>query len=227
MSRPRTEATPSQAEGSQDSALTSSGATDAEDFWEDFRSRKRLRRLGNFSPSDLLAEAPETLQECNETQLEIEGEVGLDENHLVENEVIPNDNQAEIPFLNEGGGHEGQMVQAEMALEHAHVPEAPIVNADSADAPPTPRTRAHRENSRAWHATWEKKGVPKKRPGEQVVPEPQAITSLRDAQHKFVAEWISNSAMPASHARRACALRAWMESETRANLMATRSGLQS
>ena len=50
--------------------------------------------------------------------------------------------------------------------------------------------------------------------------------SLEEARTYFVRDWISNSSMPQSVERRNLALRAWMASPLRAEMMASRTGTQ-
>ena len=209
----------------------SSGAADAENFLNEFRSRKRIRRLGNFNAADLPPD--DGIETQLDLQVEPENEVGL--NQFIRDEDIFNDSQVEIPVLNEGGGEvvsESQMVPACVEVPadvdvpaqpagHAEVP-VPLAH-DPEEAEREQRAKeVHRANSALWHRQWVSKGVPR----DPTAGEEQPLMSLRDAQKKFVGEWISRSNMPASHARRACALKAWMESDTRANLMAVRSGVQ-
>eukprot|EP00435_Cladocopium_sp_Y103_P059566 s80_g21.t1 len=54
----------------------------------------------------------------------------------------------------------------------------------------------------------------------------QAVLSLSKAKDDFVSDWISKSNLPPSNARRNAAVKAWLESDLRANLMAQRAGVQ-
>ena len=108
-----------------------------------------------------------------------------------------------------------------------------------------------RASSRAWHQKWESKGVPKKartdqpqlrgnsppqqpeQPDQPDQPAGQSeplrainFGSLDEARTSFVRDWISNSSMPQSVERRNLALRAWMASPLRAEMMASRTGTQ-
>ena len=107
-----------------------------------------------------------------------------------------------------------------------------------------------RETSNAWHKSFEKKGVPKKakigdgdssRPAEPesvAGPEVEAeaagapygnmptFSSLNAARSWFITDWIEKSDMPKSNARREAAVRAWMESQLRADFIAGRMGSQ-
>lgn len=95
-----------------------------------------------------------------------------------------------------------------------------------------------RASSRLWHQKWESKGVPKKQKTDESEPVPTAKAkakaqaapvsqrSLMSARDEFVRDWISASTMPPSLERRSAALKAWMDSSVRANLMATRAGTQ-
>lgn len=98
-----------------------------------------------------------------------------------------------------------------------------------------------RASSRAWHAKWEKKGVPKKQrteePGAAAVPpvapappaviqQPGSFNNLMEARDFFIRDWIARSDLPRSNERRAAATTAWMASQLRADVMASRSGIQ-
>ena len=85
----------------------------------------------------------------------------------------------------------------------------------------------HRENSRAWHEKWVRKGVPRQNAG-QPLPEPMPAgpMNMRDHANRFITEWVQNSEMPPSVERRRAACAAWMVSEERANLIAGRAGVQ-
>ena len=93
----------------------------------------------------------------------------------------------------------------------------------------------HRANSRAWHAKWVSKGVPRDaREHEEVPasqPEPAAAENpkcrdMRTACQEFVSSWIATSNMPPSNERRAAAYKAWRESPERAALLAARAAVQ-
>ena len=106
----------------------------------------------------------------------------------------------------------------------------------------------HRKNSREWHQKWVKKGVPRsstsetketsseKKSGSPSEPtgstmekessDAKPISNLARAKDKFIAEWLNSTHMPKSNERRAAAIKAWMESSERANLLAGRSGVQ-
>lgn len=98
----------------------------------------------------------------------------------------------------------------------------------------------HRENSRAWHKTWVKKGVRREAApqephdgdvgphhdvggGDSNRERPLTLTQAKD---KFISEWIKTCGMAASNDRRVAAIKAWMESDTRANYLASRAGVQ-
>ena len=109
----------------------------------------------------------------------------------------------------------------------------------------------HRANSSAWHQKWISKGVlrnpvvennelisepasePASRPASEPASElanpsdvPRSFESLQAAQNWFIKDWISKSPMPKSNARRTLAIKAWMESPLRANMLAGRVGIQ-
>lgn len=99
----------------------------------------------------------------------------------------------------------------------------------------------HRRNSQAWHDKWVKKGVPKNghnsEPAEPRNAEPANVESdfgftvnlegsLSEARNEFVAKWIAASTLPPSNERRTKALESWMASSFRAEMMASREGVQ-
>ena len=113
----------------------------------------------------------------------------------------------------------------------------------------------HRRNSLNWHNKWLSKGVPRppkvvsktkstKKKGSKddknkgnrapatAAPAPAtdgpgpALVSLCKAKEDFVTDWISKSTLPPSMERRNAAVKAWLESDVRANLMAQRAGVQ-
>ena len=91
----------------------------------------------------------------------------------------------------------------------------------------------HRANSAAWHAKWVSKGVPRV-PAESEAaavvaaePAPGGNTNdLSQARHDFIRHWIENSTMKKSNERRQAAMDAWMNSNLRASLLATRGNVQ-
>ena len=100
----------------------------------------------------------------------------------------------------------------------------------------------HRANSYAWHQKWISKGVLRNAPAENNEPASEAASdpvnlgdvpdvpgsfeSLQAAQNWFIKDWTSKSPMPKSNTRRALAIKAWMESPLRANMLAGRAGIQ-
>ena len=88
-----------------------------------------------------------------------------------------------------------------------------------------------RANSRAWHAKWVSKGVPREHPAEAdvhvaVQPAPAVQVNMRDVCNRFVTKWIEECGLPASNDRRKLAYAAWKNSAERAALMAGRQGVQ-
>lgn len=110
-----------------------------------------------------------------------------------------------------------------------------------------------RATSRAWHAKWVSKGVPRPAPavagqvqdagpapvaGQDGGPVPVAgpgpdgaaavnrPLNMRDHCARFVRRWLSESNLPPSNERRLLAYKAWMESAERAALMAGQAGVQ-
>lgn len=116
------------------------------------------------------------------------------------------------------------------------------------------KSEKKRRSSRAWHAKWVKKGVPRtsnhEAPGDanndpepsasqpdaaSVEPSPEVppaatgpvvITNMREACAKFVKDWIAKSDLPPSNDRVLKARKAWMESDERAALIAGRQNVQ-
>ena len=92
-------------------------------------------------------------------------------------------------------------------------------------------TPAHRKNSTDWHKKWISKGVPRTQEPKGVV-KPKASVSkdrpqnLVQAKDSFISQWIKDSNLPPSNDRRKEAIKAWMESPLRANLLAGRAGIQ-
>ena len=104
----------------------------------------------------------------------------------------------------------------------------------------------NRRNSALWNLKWISKGVPrvaagvdkskkngkkeesnKSKPKKSIAkPTTESLGSLSHARDVFVADWIEKSGMPKSNDRRKAAYKAWMESSTRAKLVATRGGTQ-
>ena len=99
-----------------------------------------------------------------------------------------------------------------------------------------------RINSRKWHQEWVSKGVPRAaekpesndqpRIDPEVAPSPAAAatpavaSSMAKIREKFITEWIEASGLPKSQERFRAACKAWMESDTRAEIMSTRLGVQ-
>ena len=92
-------------------------------------------------------------------------------------------------------------------------------------------TPAHRNNSTKWHQKWISKGVPRtqepkrgaKSKASSSTGRPQNLVQAKDS---FISQWIKDSNLPPSNDRRKEAIKAWMESPLRANLMAGRAGVQ-
>ena len=89
----------------------------------------------------------------------------------------------------------------------------------------------HRRTSRAWHEKWVKRGVPRVANPDDAESEPAGFTvnlqgSLSEARNEFVAKWIAASTLPPSMESRSKALEAWMASSFRAEMMASREGVQ-
>lgn len=92
-------------------------------------------------------------------------------------------------------------------------------------------TAKHRENSTKWHQKWVSKGVPRVvkdgPPSARGDGAPSgASKTLTQVQDEFITEWIRCSGTPKPNERRAAALKAWMESDLRSDLLAGRSGVQ-
>lgn len=81
-----------------------------------------------------------------------------------------------------------------------------------------------RKNSREWHAKYVSKRVFR----EQATPQqkPDTNKNMHTACVAFVSRWIQESGMAPSNERRASAYKAWMASEERAALLASKSGVQ-
>lgn len=92
------------------------------------------------------------------------------------------------------------------------------------------KREVHRANSRAWHAKWVKKGVPRDAREYEEIPASQPETAvcrdMRTACQEFVSRWIATSDMPPSNDRRNAAYKAWRESPERAALLAARAAVQ-
>ena len=92
-------------------------------------------------------------------------------------------------------------------------------------------TSAHRKNSTKWHQKWISKGVPRtQEPKRGAKSKASASTdrpqNLVQAKDSFISQWIKDSNLPPSNDRRTLAIKAWMESPLRANLLAGRAGVQ-
>lgn len=164
----------------------------------------------------------------------------------------PSDNQV-IPIGDENSLGDALDREVEnVAVEATDQPAEKPQEADKRKAPKS--TPKHLENSRLWHKKWIKKGVPrdssktkktatkstaasaastpvaktapKKKPATAASAEPKPIKTLAQAKDKFIGEWIQGCGMPPSNERRAAALKAWMESSTRSDLMAGKMGVQ-
>lgn len=108
---------------------------------------------------------------------------------------------------------------------------------DEAEKKKQAQLERKRENSRAWHAKWESKGVPKKpktaaaaaEVSEPAVVAPRSaasFSSLMEASDFLIRDWISHSNMEQSNERRQAATKAWMESHLRSEVVAARAGVQ-
>ena len=112
--------------------------------------------------------------------------------------------------------------------------------------------RMKRVSSKRWHEKWESKGVLKVPKGSNAksfkavpkasaaksqakpapptpaaaAPRPENFENLQAARDWFVSDWISRSDMPQSNARRQAALKAWMDSPLRSEVVALRLGIQ-
>ena len=105
-------------------------------------------------------------------------------------------------------------------------------------------SEAKRMKSREWHKKFVSKGVernPKKgptskakaAPKSKVAPKPKVSArdkydgkSLVQVKDQWIREWIEDCSLPPSNERRSLAIKAWMESSVRADLMAGRAGVQ-
>ena len=146
--------------------------------------------------------------------------------------VVPVPEDVEAPLAPEPVG-EPQQHEIPLAPEPASMPmdqePAPVIDAPEREAGKRleEKKAIHRENSAAWHKQLIKKGVPRNSVDGDNTSEPsQPIQSLSQARDQFVAKWIQDSNMPKSMERRTAAYEAWMSSETRANILAGRSGVQ-
>ena len=90
-------------------------------------------------------------------------------------------------------------------------------------------SQKHRDNSTSWHKKWVSKGVPRgaaKAKAKASSTASDRKPTLAKAKDMFISEWITKCDLPASNDRRTMAIKAWMDSDVRANLMAGRAGVQ-
>jgi hypothetical protein len=165
----------------------------------------------------------------------------------------------EIPATQEDlFGEEPDEKTTVMVPEYASMPVKPMVTSSDGPQPPPEdgptelaesegenekdrKKELHRASSRAWHAKWISKGVPREAvpPATALVatapaadspelasPSPSVSSSLARARDKFISEWIELSDMPKSQERFKAACKAWMESTIRADFLSARAGVQ-
>lgn len=156
--------------------------------------------------------------------------------------------EVEEPLV-EAPGVEEPLVEAVVELpedpEPVPEPVAPAVQVpqqqegeDEAEKKKQAQLERKRENSRAWHAKWESKGVPKKpktAAAAAEVSEPAVVAPRSAASFSSLMEardfFYQRLDFPFQHGaikneRRQAATKAWMESHLRSEVVAARAGVQ-
>jgi len=204
-------------------------------------SPKRLKRSDAFLVESDTEVAARIAQETNEAFLNYHGEKhfgpvgggsGPTVPDLVRSSASPQHGEAL-------GNVQGQPEEPQGVVAEPEAPQSVAVDPKPDDVPELglseeQKLERKRATSRAWHAKWVSKGVPRAAADDDaaeaaapvVQPVPAAPVNMRDACNRFVSKWIELSGLPPSNDRRKLAYAAWMISAERAGLMAGRQGVQ-
>ena len=186
-------------------------------------------------PEEFFDLVPQEVYSMSESQAH-DVAFGKDGDETVALEALEEPGLLEAEAKNEPSGNAGASNQV---CEAKHESQ-PAMKQDQTKKKTPEQVILHRANSLAWHQKWISTGVPRisnAQPEAQPEVQPEILVRevarpvnagahLGEERDKFIKHWIENCGLPKSMERRNAALKAWMSSSVRANLIAGRAGVQ-